>query len=128
MLFDQNISGHQRAEGLQMPSEVTDRREVSLPQVKKILRKRKKQGELSFQQTITMEHAKLFSKMAPAVARDFIKRMEGKYELDRSTAVQIANIAPTSLEELRSILGKHYTGLTEEEMIEIVDRVKMKRK
>ena len=106
-----------------MPKEIINEEEVTLPMVKKILSKRSKDGELSFQQTITLEHASTFSKMAPAVSVKLIERLEKNYEISRSQAVQIANIAPTSIEELRTILDTRTTDLTEEQLIEIVDMV-----
>jgi DNA-directed RNA polymerase subunit F len=106
-----------------MPKEIIEEEEITLPMVKKILGKRSKEGELSFQQTITLEHASTFSKMAPAVSVKLVERLQSKFEISRSDAVQIANIAPTSIEELRTILDVRTTDLTDEQLIEIVDMV-----
>ena len=106
-----------------MPREIIKEEEVTLPQVKKILTKRAKEGELSFQQSITLEHASTFSKMAPAVSAKLVERLIKKYELSRSQAVQVVNIAPTSPEELRTILDARSTDLTDEQIIEIADLV-----
>ena len=106
-----------------MPKEIINEEEVTLPMVKKILSKRSKDGELSFQQTITLEHASTFSKMAPAVSVKLVERLEKTYEISKAQAVQIANIAPTSVEELRTILDTRTTDLTDEQLIEIVDMV-----
>ncbi len=106
-----------------MPREIISEEEVTLPMVKKILSKRSKEGELSFQQTITLEHASFFSKMAPAVSVKLVERLIKGYEITRAQAVQIVNIAPTTLEEIRTILDARSTELTEEQLIEIVDLV-----
>ena len=106
-----------------MPREVLAEEEITLPQVKKILAKRAKEGELSFQQTITLEHASSFSKMAPAVSKKFVERLIKKYSVKRVKAVQVANIAPTTKEEMRTILDARSTDLTDEQLIEIVDLV-----
>ena len=106
-----------------MPREIIKEEEVTLPQVKKILTKRAKEGELSFQQSITLEHASTFSKMAPAVSRKLVDRLIKKYELSRAQAVQIVNIAPTSPEEIKTILDTRSTNLTDEQIIEIADLV-----
>ncbi|MGQ4870384.1 MAG: RNA polymerase Rpb4 family protein [Candidatus Thorarchaeota archaeon] len=108
-----------------MPKEIISVEEVPLPQVKKILSKRAKEGDLSFQQTITLEHATTFSKMAPAVAAKLVERLLKKFEITRAQAVQIVNIAPTTEEELKTILTS--TSLTPEQLTEIVDMVKKAR-
>ncbi|MFW9835427.1 MAG: RNA polymerase Rpb4 family protein [Candidatus Thorarchaeota archaeon] len=106
-----------------MPKEIISEEEITLPQVKKLLAQRAKEGELSFQQSITLEHANTFSKMAPAVATKLVERLIKNYEIARAQAVQIVNIAPITIEELRSILDTKSSSLSEEQMIEIVDLV-----
>ena len=106
-----------------MPKEIIREEEVTLPQVKKLLAQRSKEGELSFQQSITLEHASAFSRMAPAASNKLVERLIKKYEISRAQAVQIVNIAPITVEELRSILDARSTNLTDEQMIEIVDLV-----
>ena len=106
-----------------MPKEIISEEEVTLPQVKKLLAQRGKEGELSFQQSITSEHASAFSRMAPAVAIKLVKKLLKDFAINRAQAVQIVNIAPTTVEELRSILDARSTNLTDEQMIEIVDLV-----
>jgi DNA-directed RNA polymerase subunit F len=104
-----------------MPKEIISEEEVTLPQVKKILGQRSKEGELSFQQSITLEHASSFSRMAPAVAIKLIDRLLKGFNLNRAQAVQIVNIAPITVEELKSILDTKASSLTDEQLIEIVD-------
>ncbi len=106
-----------------MPKEIISQEEIPLPQVKKILSKRSKEGDLSFQQSITLEHATTFSKMAPAVSAKLVDRLMSKFELSRSLAVQITNIAPTTEEELKVILGSHASNFTDEQLIQIIDMV-----
>ena len=106
-----------------MPKEVISEEEVTLPQVKKLLAQRAKEGELSFQQSITLEHATTFSKMAPAVATKLVDRLIKNYGVSRAHAVQIVNIAPTTIEELKTILDTKSSSLTDEQLIEIVDLV-----
>ncbi|MHA1961685.1 MAG: RNA polymerase Rpb4 family protein [Candidatus Thorarchaeota archaeon] len=103
-----------------MPKEIVNEEEVALPQVKKLLTQRKKAGELSFQQSITLEHASAFSRMTPAVSRKLVERLLKNYAITRAQAVQVANIAPTTEEELRTILGTRTTDLTDEQISEIV--------
>lgn len=110
-----------------MPKEIISEEEVTLPRVKKLLAQRSKEGELSFQQSITLEHASAFSRMAPAVATKLVDRLLKGFIINRAQAVQIVNIAPTTVEELRSILDARTVNLTDEQMIEIVDLVMKSR-
>jgi DNA-directed RNA polymerase subunit F len=106
-----------------MPKEIISEEEITLPQVKKILTQRAKEGELSFQQSITLEHATSFSKMAPAVSIKLTEKLISSYNIPRSQAVQIVNIAPTTIEELKSIFDTRTSNLTDEKLIEIVDLI-----
>ena len=106
-----------------MPKEVVSEEEITLAQVKKILSKRTKEGELSFQQSITYEHSSAFAKMAPAVSVKLVERLIKNYGISRAQAVQVVNIAPITEEELKTILDARSTNLTDEQIIEIVDLV-----
>ena len=110
-----------------MPKEIVGEEEITLPQVKKLLLKRGKESELSFQQSITFEHASTFSKMAPAVATKLVARLMKNYDLTRFQAVQIVNIAPVNVEELKTILDTKSSDLTEEQQVEIVGIVESNR-
>ncbi len=110
-----------------MPKEIVGEEEITLPQVKKLLSKRGKESELSFQQSITLEHASTFAKMAPAVATKLVARLMKNYELSRFQAVQIVNIAPINVEELKTILDTKSSDLTEEQLVEIVEIVESSR-
>ena len=110
-----------------MPKEIISEEEITLPQVKKILTQRAKEGELSFQQSITLEHASAFSKMAPAVSVKLVEKLMKDYNLSRPQAVQIVNIAPINPEELKTIIDTRSSDLTDEVLIEIVDLIISKR-
>jgi DNA-directed RNA polymerase subunit F len=110
-----------------MPKEIISEEEITLPQVKKILTQRGKEGELSFQQSITLEHASAFSKMAPAVSAKLVEKLIKDYNLSRAQAVQIANIAPVNPEEIKTIIDARSANITDEQFIEIVDLIVNKK-
>jgi DNA-directed RNA polymerase subunit F len=122
-LLDQSIYVQVEVEGIKMPKEIVSEEEIPLPQVKKMLAKRGKDGELSFQQSITLEHASTFSRMAPAVATKLVDKLMKNYDLTRFQAVQIVNIAPTNVEEIKTILDTKSSDLTEEQMVEIAETI-----
>jgi DNA-directed RNA polymerase subunit F len=125
--LDVSISNQVEAEGSIMPKEIISEEEITLPQVKKVLTQRGKEGELSFQQSITLEHAASFAKMAPAVSAKLVEKLMKDYNLTRSQAVQVVNIAPINPEEMKTILDARSTSLTDEQIIEIVDLIINKR-
>ncbi len=106
-----------------MPKEIVKEEEVPLPVVKKVLAKRAKEGELTYQQNITLEYATSFSKMTPAAAVKVMEKLMKNYELTRAQAVQVINIAPTTVEELRIILDTRATSLTKEQINEILELI-----
>ncbi|MFW9918673.1 MAG: RNA polymerase Rpb4 family protein [Candidatus Thorarchaeota archaeon] len=110
-----------------MPKEIVSEEEVPLPQVKKLLTKRGKEGELSFQQSITLEHASTFSRMPPAESTKLVDRLMKGYDLTRFQAVQVVNIAPVNVEELKTVLDAKSTDLTEEQLTEITEMIASKR-
>jgi DNA-directed RNA polymerase subunit F len=110
-----------------MPKEIISEEEITLPQVKKVLTQRGKEGELSFQQSITLEHASSFSKMAPAVSQKLVEKLMKDYSLTRAQAVQLVNIAPTNPEEIKTILDTRSSSLTDEQIVEIADQIANKR-
>ncbi|TXT56509.1 MAG: hypothetical protein BAJATHORv1_20098 [Candidatus Thorarchaeota archaeon] len=109
-----------------MPREIISEEEIPLPMVKKILSKRSKDGELSFQQSITLEHSSTFAKFAPVESVKLVDRLMRNYEITRAQAVQVINIAPTSEEELKTLLDPRSVELTDEQYTEIVDMLKSK--
>ncbi|MHA2004644.1 MAG: hypothetical protein ACW960_11120 [Candidatus Thorarchaeota archaeon] len=94
-----------------MPKEIVSEEEVTLPRVKKLLAQRAKVGELSFQQN-------------PAVADKLMTRLMKNFKMTRAQAVQVVNIAPTTPEEMRTILDARSTDLNDEQIAEIVEIVK----
>ncbi len=110
-----------------MPKEIVGEEEITLPQVKKLLAKRGKESELSFQQSITLEHSSTFAKMAPAVATKLVARLMKNFKLTRFQTVQIVNIAPINVEELKTILDTKSSDLTEEQLLEIVGIIENSR-
>lgn len=106
-----------------MPKEIISEEEITLPQVKKLLSKRGKESDLSFQQSITLEHASAFARMAPAKAVKSIERLKKNFDLSQYQAVQIINIAPTTIEELKTTIDLRTIELTDEQLGEIVELI-----
>ena len=91
-----------------MVRKILEKKTMTVPEVLKVLedlhKKRKREFD-SFQEN-SLIYARTFSKV-PAKKVDKIKKMLMKsYNLDESQAIQIINILPSTIEELRVILEK----------------------
>jgi len=87
-----------------MPREIVKEEEVTLPQVKKLLEQRQKEGELSYLQRLTYDYTIKFSKLSPEKAEGLLKRLKEE-GISPSVASQIVNIMPTSVDELRTVFA-----------------------
>ncbi len=68
------------------------------------------------QQRITYEYLTKFSKLKPEVAEELVEKLVSEFLISRATAVQIANIVPKSIEELRTILAPERRVFTKEDL------------
>ena len=109
-----------------MPKGILKSEEIPLPLVKKILSKRAKEmkKELMYQQRVALDYASKFSKMTPSNATKVLDKLMNKYGLSRILAVQIINIAPRIVDELRILFQvDRSVSLTEDQMKEIVELI-----
>jgi len=92
---------------------------VSIPEVKEIMEEVKKkilkidsdEGMSHFQE-ITYDYVNKFSKIQPKIALKIINFLVKKYDIEEIYAINIINIDPQTVPELRMILEKSYTGKT----------------
>lgn len=76
---------------------------LSLPEVKEVLEQ--KVESLDAMQLRVLEYVRKYSKLSPDRARRLIEELMSNFDLTREEAVQIVDICPTHIEELRSILS-----------------------
>ncbi|MBY9002591.1 MAG: hypothetical protein KGD73_01345 [Candidatus Lokiarchaeota archaeon] len=100
-------------------------RVVSIPEVKKIMEQVKEKIELidkeegiSHFQEITYNYVNKFAKMSEKDGAKLQKFLMDKYDIEEIYAINIVNIYPRSVPELRMILEKSITArsLSEEEL------------
>jgi len=95
---------------------------ISLPQVKVIL-EAVRPDEMDQIQRWTYDYAGKFAKADSKIARKMVKELVEQCELKEEEAVEIVNVLPTSLEELRAFsFGWKKLVLTEtlEKMLKII--------
>jgi len=82
-------------------TEIMNKEVVTLPQVKKIL-EAVKPDEMDQIQRWTYDYVRKFAKSDSESAEKMVKRLVGECEIKPEEAIEIVNIMPTSIEELRA--------------------------
>jgi DNA-directed RNA polymerase subunit F len=105
---------------------------VSIPEVKKIMETVKERvmeiddEGMSHFQDITYNYVNQFAKMTEKDAKKIKKFLMDTYEFEEIYAINIVNVDPQTVPELRIILEKSYSGksLSEEQLHEIIYQIK----
>ena len=97
---------------------------IPLSEVKNILKKMSKERkELLYEQRIALEHAQKFTKLNVKKTNDMIKELKGLDFLEEIHAVKIADILPTTQDDVKAIFAKERLSLGENEIKKILDIV-----
>ena len=97
---------------------------VPLAEVKNILKKvSKERKELTYEQRIAMEHAEVFSKISVKATQDLIKELKTLERLEEFHVYKIADILPTTADDVKAIFAKERFTPTETEIKKIVEIV-----
>jgi len=109
-----------------------DERTVSIPEVRKIMENVKdrimeidpEEGMSHFQE-ITYNYVQNFAKMSEKDAAKIEKFLKEKYELEENFAINIVNIDPATVPELRMVLEKSFVGksLNDEQLQEMIYQI-----
>ena len=97
---------------------------VPLAEVKNILKKiSKERKELTYEQRIALEHAEAFSKISVKATQDLIKELKTLERLEEFHVYKIADILPTTADDVKAIFAKERFTPTETEIKKIVEIV-----
>lgn len=85
-------------------------------------------GELNVLQTRVLNYAKKYSKLSPEQAELLVEKLVNDVGLTRREAVQIADICPKNVEELRAVMSNYkrlvsFLLFSEEKMKAVVNLV-----
>jgi len=110
-----------------MVRKIISRTPISLPEVEKLMKQN--EDSLTTLQQRVLNYARKYSKIPPEEAEKLIQELMEKFELTREEAVQIVDICPTHVEELRAVLSGYkrlvsFLLFSEEKLQAIVDLVK----
>lgn len=96
-------------------------RPVSLSEVKNMLKKiEKERKELIYEQRIALEHAQKFAKLSVKQTKDLIKDLMKLENIGESHAYKIADILPTTEDDVKAIFAKERFTLSESEIKNIL--------
>jgi DNA-directed RNA polymerase subunit F len=116
-----------------MVRKIIEERLISIPEVKEILdsvleRLKAKGGEQKADPFLdsTYEYASVFAHCTADQAKKIIKMLTTDYGMDMTYAIQIVNIDPTTIQELRIILEKDakLKSIPEKELSIILQKIK----
>ncbi|PUA32025.1 MAG: hypothetical protein B9J98_04580 [Candidatus Terraquivivens tikiterensis] len=110
-----------------LPRRIVSSKPIPIAEVKRILEEREQY--LNSLQLRTLSYAKKYSKLTPEQAEMLISRLMNEYGLEREEAVQVADICPETIDELRTVLSGYrrlvsFLLFSEEKMQKILDLVK----
>ena len=103
-----------------MPVKILKERLLNLAEVKKIWEERSSKGELSYVQRVTLDYATKFSQLSVEKSSEIVKKLIENFGISESTAIQIVNAVPKSINELRVFLANEQKIFTEEELVEFL--------
>lgn len=108
-----------------MAEEESSSKPVSLAEVKTILKKvEKEREELLYEQKIALEHARKFAKLPVKKASDLVKDLSTLEFIQEIHAYKIADILPTTEDDVKTIFAKERITLGENEIKKILELVK----
>ena len=105
--------------------ELLKERAVSAPEALKIMEKRQKDGELSYEQQNTLTHLEKIAKI-PAKEGDALEKVLSGLDVklsDKQLAMLIT-LLPKNADEIRQILAQEKTDATDEQVKAVLDAVK----
>lgn len=98
-------------------------KDISVSEVKAILEKRKKEGELSYEQNLAFEYSNEFGTLKVTSARELVDGLMKVEEMDQALAVQIADNQPADKDDLLALTEKKRKSFGEAEIKKILHLV-----
>ena len=110
---------------MDMASRVLESKPVSLYEVKEVLKGRKAEKELNYEQDLTMKFVDKYAKLTEKQTADLLAALaEVPFLKDNAMLrFEIANVVPTRIEQLQLIIPKTITP-GEEELNQVVELTK----
>lgn len=97
---------------------------VSLAEVKNILKKvEKERKELIFEQRTALDHAQKFAQLSVAQTKSLVKDLLDVEHMEETQAYKIADLLPTTVDDVKAIYAKERYTPSEDEIKKIISIV-----
>ncbi len=103
--------------------EILSKKQVSLTQVKEILKEKSEKKELNYEQKVTFEYAKKFAKVTPSKEESLFKELTALDLVNEEFALKVIDLAPDELSVLKTLVPKGVT-IKEQDLETILSLVK----
>ena len=107
---------------------IVNQEPLPLAEVKELISKRKKEGELSYEQNLTLEYCKKFSKLSLKDTAKLIEELVQLEKLNKEHAIALTDIMPKTSEEVKLIFAKEHFVLGDEDISAIIEILNKYRK
>jgi len=97
---------------------------ASLSEVKNLLIQADKDGELTYEKRLALEHSKLFSSLNVTQSKKLIKDLLKMERVSEHIAFKIAELLPKYPDDVRPIFAKERFTLENDEIKQIIELVK----
>lgn len=105
--------------------ELVKERAVSAPEALKIMEKRQKDGELSYEQQNTLTHLEKIAKIPAKEADALDKSLSGlDVKLSDKQKAMLITLLPKNADEIRQILAQEKTVATDDQVKAVLDAIK----
>ena len=109
-----------------MPRKILKQKPLAISEVKAMLEQRAEEGNFNYTQRVALDHAIKFSRLSADQAARLITRLQADFDLDLESAVQICNILPETLDELKIIVADRYSDMdqsTLEAILKLIEEI-----
>jgi DNA-directed RNA polymerase subunit F len=97
---------------------------ITNAEAKEMLKQRKEEIELGYEQKNSLEYLKKYDKLTDKKAKELMEKLAEVKKLRERQILTIVNLMPEDNDDLRLVLEKDYVLLTEEEKTLILESVK----
>ena len=101
-----------------------DEKLASLSEVKNLLEKDEKEGNITYEKRLALEHAKQFVVLNITKSKQLINALLKMERISDTLAFKIAELLPQHPDEVRPIFAKERFTLEEDEIKQIIEIVK----
>ena len=109
-----------------MPRKILKQEPLTLSEVMELLGERAEDGDFNYTQRVALDHATKFSRLGLEQTTQLCAKLESEFDLDLASSVQICNILPETVDELKIIISERYSDIdqsTLEAILKLIEEI-----